>query len=77
MAGKGDTRRPAAIAQVEMQANWDAIFGPRKKRASGRTLGRSYEKACEHGVGHPYPGAPHGGVHGCDGCCSKDGFYDD
>ena len=33
---------------------------------------RLMERVCPHGVGHPDPDDIHpGGVHGCDGCCSK------
>lgn len=39
--------------------------------------GHVIEDICEHGLGHPnreflkkYPEAS--GIHGCDGCCSKD-----
>lgn len=32
------------------------------------------EWLCEHGVGHPFPGAEEKhhakGIHGCDGCCN-------
>ena len=38
------------------------------------------EWQCEHGVGHPDPqsiknmGDDGWGIHGCDGCCSRDDF---
>lgn len=37
------------------------------------------EDLCEHGVGHPNRAwlekyhSPHNGIHGCDGCCWKEG----
>ena len=41
-----------------------------------------FERVCPHGIGHPDPdqfeywrmsGREYEGVHGCDGCCIKDG----
>jgi hypothetical protein len=48
-------------------------------------IGDDYERErlCAHGVGHAYP-CRHPkspkcrwhGVHTCDGCCAKEGFFD-
>lgn len=57
-----------------------------KRQVVYRTDGR-VEVVCEHGVGHPTPasaakvaekyGHKHVTwmVHGCDGCCSVEGFF--
>jgi len=34
------------------------------------------ELLCRHFVGHSIPGAG-SGIHTCDGCCSKPGFFDE
>jgi hypothetical protein len=43
-----------------------------------------FERTCEHGIGHPDPDGAHWlerqgygyeNIHGCDGCCSPNGYF--
>ena len=50
------------------------------EQACVRRVGGLVEIVCEHGVGHPSklltPPSRYNGVHGCDGCCSKQRWTD-
>lgn len=69
-----DTSHPKA-------GDWDQIFKKEKPTAWTKIIRETglVEYVCEHGVGHPDPESAKKmgegwGVHGCDGCCSRDDF---
>jgi len=45
MNGKGDKPRPMQISREQWEANWEAIFGPKAKRAGKKTAPRKAGKA--------------------------------
>lgn len=64
-----DTKHPKA-------GDWDSIF--MKWTTITRETGL-IEHVCVHGVGHPDPESAKElgegwGIHGCDGCCSRNDF---
>ena len=47
-----------------------------------RRMSGLVEVVCEHGVGHPHPESvdnsqnSYWSIHGCDGCCGQEGFFE-
>ena len=61
-----------------MTPDGTVVHGFLTKRELIREDRRRIERICEHGVGHPIGATDKWedwmGVHGCDGCCQKEGF---